>query len=160
MELLRKWLLGLICASLLSAVAQQLVQSGPMQRVTRFVCGVLLCVLLLSPVVRPDRSVYSGELSRYQETVDLLTKDVEKEEDRLLRAYIQERSAAYIVDEAERLDLKVEAVSVTARWSGESWVPYEISIRAAGTEDGKKRLASFLNAEMGIPPERQYWEEE
>ena len=59
MGAVRGWLLTVIAASLLCALADALMPPGAVKRVGRLVCGLVLLAAILSPAVRLD--VAEGE---------------------------------------------------------------------------------------------------
>ena len=159
MNSLQSWIQGLVAASVLAALAQQLTPNGPVKKVTEFVCGVMLMAMLLSPVLNADRTVFSYALSDYRQTVAELSQDLETQEKQLLRVYIEQQSQAYILDEARLLGLTELQATVQVKWGDESWVPIEVYLNGAPTPEQKSRLSGFLDAELGIPVERQHWNE-
>ena len=128
-EWLFSWIRSLVAASLLSALALQLTPEGSVKRVTRFTCGILLACTLLSPVLRTDETSFSLALNDYRRTVAELTDDLEEQENQLLRTYIEQKTAAYILDEARSIGMPEPSVSVKVKWGDESWVPCEVTIR-------------------------------
>ena len=158
--MLQSWILGLTGASILSALAMQLTPEGAARKVAGFVCGVMLSGIMLSPAVRLDRDVLSSALSRYRDTAEELTDDLEYRENRLIRTYIQERCAAYILDEAQLLGITDLSCTVKVKWRDESWIPWEAELQTAADPELRRRLGDYLNGELGIPEERQRWNEE
>ncbi len=157
--MMQSWIRGIIAASVIAAVSGHLTPEGPVKKVTGFVCGVMLLAVLFSPLVDADRLVFSGAMAEYRRTVDRLTQDMAAQENRLLRVYIEERTAAYILDEAQKAGIEDPEVTVQVKWGDESWVPYEVFVRAELTEEQRRRLGSVLDAELGIPAARQHWNE-
>ena len=149
-EWLFSWIRSLVAASLLSALALQLTPEGSVKRVTRFTCGILLACTLLSPVLRTDETSFSLALNDYRRTVAELTDDLEEQENQLLRTYIEQKTAAYILDEARSIGMPEPSVSVKVKWGGE--------------RDSRLQhcacLSAYLAAELGIPAERQHWTDE
>lgn len=157
MAMMQNWIRGLVAASVLVALAQQITPDGPVKKVTEFVCGIMLMAMLLSPVLTADRTVFSYALSDYRKTVAELSQDLESQEKQLLRVYIQEQCQAYILDEARSLGLTQLQATVQVKWGDESWVPNEVTLTGELTPEQKARLSGFLDAELGIPAERQHW---
>ena len=114
-EWLFSWIRSLVAASLLSALALQLTPEGSVKRVTRFTCGILLACTLLSPVLRTDETSFSLALNDYRRTVAELTDDLEEQENQLLRTYIEQKTAAYILDEARSIGIPEPSVSVKVK---------------------------------------------
>lgn len=159
-EWLFSWIRSLVAASLLSALALQLTPEGGAKRVTRFTCGILLACTLLSPVLRTDEASFSLALDDYRRTVAELTDDLEEQEKQLLRTYIEQKTAAYILDEARSIGMPEPSVSVKVKWGDDSWVPCEVAIRGEITAEQRYRMSAYLAAELGIPAERQHWNDE
>ena len=155
----QNWIRALVTASVIAALAKQLTPGGPVRKVTGFVCGVMLLSTLLSPVLQLDLGALAEASADYRATVAKLTEDMESQEKQLLRVYIQQQTSAYILDEARRMGVAQLQVEVLAKWRDESWVPYEVSVSGAVTPDQRKRLSDYLRSELGIPAERQRWNE-
>lgn len=158
-ELLHNWITGLASAAILSAAALLLTPRGPVEKVTRFVCGVMLVAVLVSPLAGADWDAFSLSLSRYRETVAELTEDLEGQQNRLVRSYIEQECAAYILDEAHVLGAEGGEAEVSARWGDESWIPYEASLHLTATAGQRSRLTEYLESQLGIPEERQHWDD-
>ena len=119
---------------------------------------VLVAAALLSPVVELDMQALPEAIARYGEAARAVADGAEEEADRLNRTIIERECAAYILDKADALGLSASEASVTARWSEEGfWYPWECRVSCA--EGGRAALSRAIEAELGIPPERQSWEE-
>lgn len=158
-ELLGQWIIGLAGAALFSAAAMALTPKGRVRDVTRLVCGVVTALALISPVKQLDMSLYSMNLAQYRQELEKKTEAVTQAGNRLSRAIIQEECCAYILDKAQVLGMDVGNVSVTVKWGDEQelWYPYEVSLEGAADSAGRQALARTIEAELGIPEERQVW---
>lgn len=157
-EWLRQWIFGLAGASLVSACALSLLPKGPLERVTRLVCGIVLTLSLIAPLTDPDMGTYSLSLAQYRNTVAALTQETKETEERLNRLYIEEECEAYIVDEAQTLGM-VGRAEVRARWLDNCWVPWSVELFFPADAAQRQRLSGVLVAQLGIPEERQSWHE-
>ena len=62
------------------------------------------------------------------------------------------------MDKAADLSLAVRSVKVSARWSREGvWVPERVSIALENDGEGRARLSSLIEAQLGIPVTCQEW---
>ena len=62
------------------------------------------------------------------------------------------------MDKAAELSLAVNRVKVSARWNREGvWVPDRAEIVLDRDGESRKKLASLIAAELGIPEDRQEW---
>ena len=102
-EWLHNWIAGLTAAAVTAAAAELLTPPGPVEKVTRFICGIMLVAVLLGPLASVDRESFSMSLAGYRDSVADLTGDLEQQQNRLVRSYIEQECAAYILDEAQVL---------------------------------------------------------
>ena len=154
MELLRTWILGLAGAALLCAVCTGLTPQGSVKTVQRAVCGVVMSLALVSPLLGLDFDAYSLHLASYRKQAGEIAARAEEISDSLSRTYIQEQCRAYILDKARLSGAYVTSASVELRWSGEGvWYPAAAEIE--GTYD--RSLAEKIEEELGIGQENQHW---
>ena len=160
MNTFRTWILSLTGASIIASAAKRLTPPGSVRKVTSFVCGVMLAGILLRPILILDRDELALALSEYHSSSAEIVGDWETKENELLRPFIEERCRAYILDEAKSLGLTGLDCAVHLKWRDESWVPYEITLKGNASDPQKKRLGERLDAALGVPKERQYWDAE
>ncbi|NCB51787.1 MAG: hypothetical protein EOM54_07905 [Clostridia bacterium] len=159
--LLREWVLGLCGSAVVCALALAVCPKGRVNGVLRVICGAVMTIALLAPVVGLDFEVYSESLEKYRVAADETAGSASKSEDILTRTIIEDECAAYILDKAVKLGLSMSCVRVSARWSEEGfWYPYEAVLQALGTQEKKTELAEIVASDLGIPRDRQYWEED
>lgn len=157
-DLLSMWVRGIIGVSLLSAAALAVTPKGRVHGVLRFACALATILVMLQPLLRLDPDSYAENLALYREEYASLGAAAREDADRLTRTIIEDECAAYILDKANALGVPVVRASVRAHWSGESWVPYEAEVTLHAGADGSA-LARAMEAELGIPRERQEWSE-
>ena len=152
---MKQWLIGVTAASVLSSAAIALCPGGRVKSVTRLVCGIVCALALISPLLTVDVTELSAAMAAYGQTAQIITQNVEEERKMMERTYIEEKCAAYISDKAAALGAGPAFAAVTARWDEEDlvWYPYaaEIGCRYSGA------LSAAVEAELGIPAERQSW---
>lgn len=119
----------------------------------------MLCGVMLNPVLTLDRDILSRAFSEYRSTETELLEGLEEREKELLRPYIEERTQAYILDEAQTLGIRELSCAVTVKWREGSWVPYEVELTGSATAQQRRLLEEKIDAELGIPAERQRWHE-
>lgn len=151
---LRDWVLGLTAAALVCAVATLLTPKGAVKGVTKSVCGLVMGLALLSPLLRLDFSEYALALADYREQAADLTAQAGEVSNRLDRTVIAGELEAYILDKAAEQGAAVTAAKVSLRWSSEGlWWPEAATLDGAYHEG----LAGVLEAELGIPRSAQTW---
>lgn len=153
------WVMGLVGAALLSAIAGALTPEGKVKAVTRLVCAAVTALALVSPAVKFDTSAYSKTLTLYRERERELTAEVSEKGGRLSRSIIESECEAYILDKAGNLGSPVRSAHVTAKWSGDGfWYPYEVRIESDGRAEADAELSYGIEVNLGIPKERQEWD--
>lgn len=159
MSILHDWVLSLTAAALVASLAVQLTPKGGVRTVTGFISGIVLLIVLIEPLWRIDTDILFGSIGHYRASVSELTASLEEQEKELLRTYIEEKYAAYILDEAHVLGVETARVRIRVKWGDGSWVPNEAYMDMDAPEELKARLTDSLMSELGIPKERQHWNE-
>ena len=156
-ELIKNWVISLASAALISGIARSLVPPGKMRRVVSLVCGFLTIAVMLGPLREFDLSRYSEFLVEFNSQTQAYGLSLENENARLVKAIIEERSAAYILDKAIYLGIVNSEATVETKF-GEGDYPYPWSVTLGGeaTAEQKEMLGRYIEAELGIPAERQY----
>lgn len=158
MSAITAWIRALAGAAVFCAIALALCPEGRPKRVLRAACGVVMAAALLSPALGLDMQALPEAVARYGEAARSVAGEAGQEADRLNRTIIERECAAYILDKADALGISAADAAVTARWSEEGfWYPWES--RVSCPEGGRAALSEAIEAELGIPPERQSWEE-
>ena len=153
----REWLLGLACAALAAALAQALAPEGAPRRVCRLAGGLVLLLVAVEPVLALDGAGLDSLAQDWSLDSPAAVQALEEENDLLYEAIIAERTAAYIVDEAGRLGASCQAQVECRRQDGAP-LPYEAVIRGTWTQEQRQALSEWIEAQLGIPPQRQEYE--
>lgn len=154
---MRRWLLSVAGAAMLSSLALALCPKGRVRQVTRFVCALVCMLALISPLLRLDPQALLPPADDYRaeaESFAAAEQEAAKNEQRL---YIQQECAAYILDEAEELGLAVTEASVLARWDADGGVWQPAYSTVAAPYDAA--LSAAIESQLGIPKEAQRWQE-
>jgi len=156
LEAVRAWIMGIAAAAVFCALANELTPKSAVKNVLGAVCGIVMALALLSPILRLDFSAYSLSSAKYKAEAEAIASSGEEISNRYQRTIIEESAAAYILDKAEGLSLQISEVRVSAQWSPEGyWYPE----RAELTGAYDKTLSDFIKSELGIEGEMQYWSE-
>ena len=144
-----------LAVSLLRAVPQ----SAAIRRVTELLGGILLLMTLLQPLLRLQVGDLGEYLERYRPrdaAVERSLRSAQKETARL----ITEQTRTYILDKARELGSEVEVQIELAALSEHYQYPYRVTLRGRWTEAQRVALSEYLARTLGIPKERQLWQEE
>ena len=149
------WILALVGAAALGAVALSITPEGRVKRAVKLVCGFAAVMALIGGVTEFDFGVYSRGLADYRREAESIIGEYSLESSNIEKEYIKERCEAYISDRAQALGITCSDVSVTVSWSPEGyWYPTEVH----GSIDGEaEQLTQAVSAELGIAPEKQTW---
>ena len=155
--ILRGWILALTGAAAFCAIALALCPEGRARSVLKLACGCVMLTALLSPLAGIDVTDIARAAARFREAADAVASGAGEAARELERKVIERECEAYISDRADALSTPLAGCRVEARWSGEGyWYPWSCAL--AGPHSG--RLAEAIEAELGIPAERQSWEAE
>lgn len=155
MEGLRAWMLSLITVSMLLSVIQAVTPPGGVKKIASLLGGLILLLAMLQPLTRSRLRWQTSAPADMQRSIRLRTEALQKEQESKRRTIIEEKTASYIVKEAERI-----GISCTVR------------VKAAADKDGRLRpvsaalscprsqqLALYMEKQLGIPQGRQTWNE-
>lgn len=147
--------MSVAASSILSALALALCPDGRVKNILRLVCGIVCALALVSPLRSLDITGLSAAMAAYGQRAQIIAENAEEEKKMLERTYIEERCAAYISDKAAAMGVAAGNVTVLARWDEQAlvWYPYEAALDCGRNEE----LSRALEAELGIPAERQRW---
>lgn len=159
MEAVRQWLLGVTCTAMVLALTQALAPEGGVKKVCRLAGGLALLLAAASPLLTLEDGAVSRALEEYRAAVRDCGDGLAEKADQFYETIIAEETAAYIVDKAEEIGVSCQA-EVTFAYD-EDGVPYpwEITARGEWTREQRGRLSALLERELGVPVQRQYYEE-
>ncbi len=155
MSFIRSWLLGVTAAALVVAVAQALTPEGTVKRVVKLGGGLVLLLAVLRPVL----ALEAGSLPDLMPPPELTETAPVGEE--VLKTLIAQKVGAYIVDKGSALGCQVSSAKVTVAEDGSGWpVPWSAEIAGTWTGEQQRALRQAVEADLGIPRERQSFREE
>ena len=159
MEVLRTWILGLVAAALISGIALSITPKGGARRAVSLACGFLTIAVMIGPLRDFDFESYASFMVEFNSDTEAYGLSLENENDRLVRALIEEKSAAYILDKAAELGITgLQAEVGTKLGEGEYPYPWEATLSGEVSEEQKDALSNAIEAQLGIPAERLHWE--
>lgn len=161
MTIIREWLLGVLAASLLAALAEHLTPEGVVRKIGKLTGGLVVLIAILQPVLKLDAPTLSLTLSQYRDDLGNYEAQVDTENFYLMKDIIEQRTGAYIQDKAAQLGIECTA-QVTCRAESTQDYPYPASVTVVGdlTGDQREKLSLLIESELAIPPEEQQFEKE
>jgi len=144
--------------SVFFGLALSLMPEGTVKKLSPAVGAAALLLCLLDGVAAVDTEGLMLDIARYRALSETLTADSEALRERLDRQSIERECQTYIEGKAEELGLHSLSVHVTAQWSAEGfWMPETAELSGSWNERARKRLEGLIEAELGIPAQRQEW---
>ena len=161
MTAVRSWLLAVIAASLICALADALMPQGAVRRVGRLVCGLVLLAAILSPLAELDISGGRQWVEDCLASLDEREVELAETVNSQMKVIIEQEYAAYIVDKAAQLGISCSA-RVECGLSEEGLcLPARVRVSGALTERERTELARIVAEDLGVPePEQMYIAEE
>ena len=151
----REWLTAVAAVTLLLSVAQLLVPPGNLREIASFVGGLILLAAMMQPLLKIDLSDIQLDFSSYQGAVEQRQAELENTQKEELTSLIEAETEAYISDKAKSMGLTLK-VRVTAE-ADEGGMPVPVRVEITGPWSGG--LSGWLETELGLPAERQVWNE-
>lgn len=157
MGAVRGWLLAVIGASLICALADALMPPGAVRRVGKLACGLVLLAAVLSPLTRLDIADGQRWLEDYLASLDNREAELTETVNSQMKVIIEQEYAAYIVDKAAQLGLTC-SVQVECGLSEEGlYLPARARVSGALTERERDQIVRLIGTDLGIPESEQLY---
>ncbi len=156
---LRDWIMAVTCAAMALALLEGLVPDGAGKKVCRLAGGLALLLVAVGPVARLDPGEIAGSLADYRGELDSYEQALAEQSEERYKTIIAERTAAYIVDKAAEMGFSCR-VEVTVDYDDNKLpCPREITAWGEWTPDQRDALSRIMAEDLGVPAERQHFEE-
>ncbi len=159
MDILREWIVGVTAASILVAAVVALAPGGTAKKTVRFAGGLVIFIALVGPLGKinfEDISYFNmqarADYKKYEEKYIF-------ENSSMVGVIVSDKLATYVMEKASEYGIECE-VSVRVKQHDEGHpFPVEVSIDviSEGEPQARKRLSTLIEAELGVPEERQKW---
>lgn len=157
MGAVRGWLLTVIAASLLCALADALMPPGAVKRVGRLVCGLVLLAAILSPAVRLDVAEGERWLAECFASMEPRRENLEETVNNQMKIIIEGEYAAYIVDKAAELGWTCTARVTCERSEEGLYLPVRTEVTGPQTAGVPAQLVQSIVEDLGVPKEAQVY---
>lgn len=149
MELLRQWLFGITGTTLLLAVADSLMPSGSVKQVGRLICGLLLLIMIVKPVLQLSQESLEEIGAGYQSQLTKQEKEMENYYNNQLKIIIEQNIATYILDKAMELGVRVQPFVVCQLGEDDIFEPVSVVIEECPVEI-QMELMDILCEELSL----------
>ena len=157
MGAVRSWLLTVIAASLICALADALMPPGAVRRVGRLVCGLVLLGAILSPLARLDLSGSQRWLQDYLASLENREAELAETVNEQMKVIIEQEYAAYIVDKAAELGWTCTARVACERSEEGLYLPVRTEVTGPQTAGVPAQLVRSIAEDLGVPKEAQVY---
>ena len=155
MDGVRSWLLAMIFAAVLCALAKELMPAGPVKRVGGLVCGMVLLAVMLSPLVQLNPAAGQAWLEGWRSGLEQQEAALRQQVNEGVKPIIEQEFAAYSVDKAAEMGLNCTArVSCRAEENG-LYLPDRTEVAGPLSQEERGRLSQLIQEELGVPADRQ-----
>ena len=155
MEGIRGYFLAIVAACMLAVLACALLKNSKMQRITKFIAGILILLTVATPLLRIDTAALAERISELGRGSRFDTQEISKDYQTMVRALVKKNTQTYIEDKAQELGGIIQA-EVTLG-SGEYPAPEHVVLTGTMTPEQAQALESYIADSLGIPPEQQEW---
>lgn len=157
----RGWLLGVTAAALALALAETLAPEGGAKRVCRLAGGMALLLAAAGPLAGLlDGGLLARTVEGWRDKARSYELELEEKNDLFYLSIIEEETAAYIVDKAKEIGFDCQA-EVTYGYDEDGVPrPWEVTARGSWTREQREYLSRLLEEELGVPAQRQFYDEE
>lgn len=154
-EALRSWMISIIVVSVMLSVVQAMTPDGNIRKIVSALSGLLLLLAMLQPLSHKSMNLQISRRDDIQRDVRQRTEELQKKQTQERQKLIEEKTAAYISEEAKQLGISCTARVKTA--VNKDGVPRPAS--AALSCPPSEQLSAYMERELGIARGRQTWNE-
>ena len=158
-EAVKNWILAILAAALLLGLLEAAAPKGPVQGVVRLAAGLVLFLVVVSPLAAGLPDWVGRALGEELESVAVFSDDLEETNESYLETIMSQRASEYIVTQAEEMGLSLTA-SVTCDWTEEGLpVPAGAVLRGEVPEQDRETLTKVIQEQLGIQADHITYEE-
>ena len=150
-----QWLLSIVAASVLCAVAEELMPSGSVKQVGKLVCGLVILWVLLAPLKTLGSVLELDWFEEYNMQMAQTKQELELQVETDRKAVIEEKCAAYIVDKAAELGVAC-TVEVYCRVGEEGlYLPEHVKLTGVFSDVAQSQMTQLLEEEFALASGQQ-----
>ena len=159
MRAVQGYLFAAVAAALAVSMLRTVPQNRSVRRIADLLGGIIVLLVLLRPLIRLRVGDLGDYLARFRPDEAMIDSAVQAGQSESARL-ISEQTAAYILDKAQDLGARLEVQVELAELSEHYHYPCAVTLRGGWSAEQKRALADYISQTLGIPEERQIWQEE
>jgi len=151
---MREWLTTVVTVTLLVSVVQMLIPEGTLRKNASFISGLILLVVLLRPLLGMESKTLQMDFAAYERDYSQIHQEFMREGQAVWKQEVERELSERICQQAALWELTVMAdVETTV---GEEGFPIPTDVVLCCSYHAA--LSDWIESELGIPAERQFWE--
>lgn len=153
---LREYLLSITAAAVICAIVKHMVgEKKNTGKLVYVISGLFMIITIVSPVMQFRFGDLRGYLDGLQADGQYICEEGKKMATDELKNIIKEQTEAYILNEAERLDTRLD-VEVTL---SDSYPPQpnQVVLKGSVSPYQKQSISQYMSEYLGISQEQQIW---
>ncbi len=155
MDSIRGYLLSVVAACLLYAVCNALLRGEALRRVMRLAGGVLVLLVVLTPLVSLRFDGIKSFLRDFEETTEFDIEASQRASKEAINERVRAAAEAYIEEKALAWGITVQA---KVRLSDDEYpVPSFVTLIGNLSVNQASELSELITKQLGIPAECQEW---
>ena len=151
MDGLRTWLLSLMFAAVLCAIARALMPAGPVKRAGGLICGLVMLSAVLAPAVQLSPAAAEAWASQWSDGRAQREEELRQGVNEEMKRIIEQEFAAYIVDKAAEMGLDCTAQVTCEAAEDGLCLPVRAEVSGHMSQADRDRLAPLHQGELGNP---------
>ena len=155
MNSIREYLISIVSVCMICVLAQQLLRREKMQKIIRFVGGVLILLTVVSPLLSFDADSLEDLWEKMSLQMDVTVEDLEESSKEALARHVKQTAENYIEEKARTLGATLQAEVVLS--DEEYPTPFAVTLIGTVTSGQMQELTRYLSQDLGIAAERQEW---
>lgn len=156
MGTIREYLLSITAAAIICAVVRQMFgKDRPIGKLIKIISGLFMVVTVLSPLLEFRLDDWIGQTEDLVVQGDPYVEEGVSHAESAMSDIIKQQLEEYILDEAERLCVKIRA-EVTLRDDG-TFTPEGVVLKGEISPYSKQALSEYIVQTLGITEENQKW---
>ena len=150
----REWLTTVVTVTLLVSVVQMLIPEGTLRKNESFISGLILLVVLLRPLLGMESKTLQMDFAAYERDYSQIHQEFMREGQAVWKQEVERELSERICQQAALWELAVMADVETTVGEEGFPIPTGVVLRCSY----HAALSDWLESELGIPAERQFWE--
>lgn len=160
MDLMRQWLLAVVCGAMLAAVLQALLPKAGAGRIGRLAGSLVVLLAVISPLLRLDAETLTLSVTKFRLAQSGYAEDLSKMNRELLKELIAEQTEAYILDKAEELGIDCRVTVLCEGGDEDTPCPSQVRVTGELSPEQERSLTRVIETQLGIPAQDQVYERE